>query len=214
MTPKEAEQLGQLLLSKQEENITLALTLLEKQPNALVAIRAQVLVYYFFSYVAPAKRLEQMMNGTWRPFYFMTQEGRELEPRELLQEWLMASFEGFDEKKHCLHALSHHNMDITAIMPVPYASKLPLLQELKDNLAALPPYLPFINQRVTWATAYGQYALYLTYLLEGEKAMALDQLERWEYQKIILTYWHHAQQQHPQDSCITTAIHDLLQKTP
>lgn len=215
MSFKELEQLGNLLLSNVEANVLLALTILEKQPELFQKILPQALVYYFFTYQSPAHYLQQLLQGKGQPLFFMTQEGREIEPRFLIKEWLEELLGDFEEEQHCLYPLSHYNLDAFKIKNTTTASPLPSIQHLQQDLEELTLYTPYIDYQATWTSCYHKYAHYLKYLLQGEEAQALPSLQLWEYQKVLLEYLRKAQQQHPQDHKIALSISTLLhQESP
>lgn len=212
MSFKELEQLGNLLLSNVEANVLLALTILEKQPELFQKILPQALVYYFFTYQSPAHYLQQLLQGKGQPLFFMTQEGREIEPRFLIKEWLEQSLGDFEEEQHCLYPLSHYSLDVFKIKNTTTAPPLPPIQHLQQDLEELVFYTPYIDYQAAWTACYYKYAHYLKYLLQGEEAQALAPLELWEYQKILLEYLRKAQQQHPQDFKLALSISTLLHK--
>lgn len=213
MSPKELEQLGNLLLSNVDANVLLALTILEKQPALFQSIQKQALVYYFCTYEVPSSILIKSMKGDWKPLYFITQEGRELTPRELIREWLNPVFEEIKEEQHCLYALTRRNLGF-AYTQTKEVQLFPIAH-LQKNLKELASYTPFIDYNATWAAYYYEYAKYLDHLLKSGRTRHLSPLELWEYQKVLLVYLRKAQQLHPHNIKIPLTISTLLhQRAP
>ncbi len=210
MSPHEAEQLGNLLLSNIDENVLLALTLLERQPTNLQYIPKQALVYYFFTYLSSTERIGKMVYSNWQPIYFMTQEGRELEPRDLLKEWLENLLPDFIEEEHCLYFLTQRDLVYLHATKEEDSQALPAIERLEKDVEELRRYTSFIDGQPDWAGYYYKFANYLRRLLINDSTTALSQQEHWAYQKVLLEYLRKAQQQAPQDQKIAMDIALML----